>query len=365
MRIVFAVNNYPPRVGGVEFHVRNLAAELVSLGHDVTVCALAPEASEGEEGGIRVVRLREHLRIGDVLAFPSPRSAARVWRAVRGADVVSVHTRFFPMTWLGVAAARAAGVPVVLTEHGSDHVSAESTLVRWGARVVDVTLGRRALRRATAVIGVSDAVVAFVQRLAGVEASVFHNAINAPPDGLWRPGDRPSHLVFVGRLVAGKGWATFLDAVAELSATRPGVSAEILGGGPDLDAVRARVHTLGLDDVVDVRGRVDPAEVLRSLAGATLLNPTVLSEGFQTTLLEALAVGGRVVSYPVPGAAALATRGAPVVVVDPGGDALVRGVAQVAALAPWEPTAIEGWTWPAQARAYASLLEGVVGSSKG
>ncbi|MDO5496001.1 MAG: glycosyltransferase family 4 protein, partial [bacterium] len=157
MRIAFVVNNYPPRSGGVEFHVAALARHLTGRGHEVTVVTLAERPSVTTEDGIHVIRLRERLRIGDVLGFPPPGTARRLrqmFRA-RGIELVSVHTRFFPLTWLGVDAARATGIPVILTEHGSDHVSSDSRLISSAARGVDQTLGRRALKRADQVLAVS------------------------------------------------------------------------------------------------------------------------------------------------------------------------------------------------------------------
>lgn len=313
MRIAFVVNNYPPKSGGVEMHVHALAGRLVQRGHSVHVLTLADAASQNDEDGIRVMRMRERARIGDVLGFPPPGTLRRLARYFRehGIDVVSVHTRFFPLTWLGVEAGRRTGIPVILTEHGSDYVASPSPLIGFASRVVDDTLGRRALRRATRVLGVSEQVVAFVERLAGVKAEVFYNAIDLEP--LPSPATaRPERLVFVGRLVPGKGWDDFLDAVRGLRDSGVEVTGRILGGGPDLDEVTHRVSELELDGAVEVLGRVAPDRVRSELAGATLVNPTTLSEGFQTTLLEALDAGGGVVTYPVPGASALAEDGAPV-----------------------------------------------------
>lgn len=360
MRIVFAVNNYPPRVGGLEAHVSNLATHLAGQGHEVVVHALTQEssASVSSEAGVEVHRWPEMFSIGGVLGLPTPRAAVGLWRALvgSGADLLSTHTRFFPLTWLGVAAGRRAKVPVLHTEHGSDHIASPSPVIRWGARMVDLTLGRLALRRATAVVGVSDEVVAFVRRLSGVEASVFANAIVAPDADLRR--DPRAHLVFVGRIVAGKGWEDFLDVVAGLG----DVTAEVLGDGADLPALRERAASMGLGERLVIRGRVPMTEVYAALAGAVLVNPTRLSEGFQTTLLEALAVGGRVVTYPVPGAALLADSGAPIRVVPRSSDALLDGVR--AALAsdgvPWTAEQLQRWTWPSRSREYATLAQRTV-----
>lgn len=364
VRIAFVVNNYVPRMGGVEFHVAALARHLQDRGHRITVVTLAPQPSVAEEDGIRVIRLRERFRIGDVLGFPPPGTTRRLKEMLRSQsiDVVSVHTRFFPMTYLGIEAARATGVPVVLTEHGSDHVTSPSPVVSVGARAIDETMGRWALRHANAVIGVSEEVLGFVGRLASVSGRVFYNAAELPPERHVSP--RPSHLVFVGRLVPGKGWDTFIDAVRLLTDRGHEVTAVALGGGPDEEEARARAAAAG--GLVEIRGRVTPQEVSAELQGATLVNPTTLSEGFQTTLLEALFVGGRVVTYPVPGAKALMEDGAPLTVTRERSteamvDAIEETLTHPADPLPREKSA--AWSWDARAVQFEEIALDLVHSA--
>lgn len=361
MRFAFVVNNYPPRVGGVELHVRNLARQLRAQGHDVLVITLADVPGVVVEDGIEVVRMPEHLRVGDIFGFPSLGTTRRVARLLREhrIDVVSVHTRFFPMSWVGLRAAARTGAVVIHTEHGSDHVVSDSPLISMVSKAVDLTMGRAVLRRATDVLGVSENVVAFVRRLSGrTDASVFYNAIDSAPAGIDRT-PRP-HLAFVGRLVPGKGADAFVETVRLLVADGRDVTAEILGDGVSRPEIEKAVGLAGLRDRVAVRGRVDADEVSRSLAGAVLVNPSTLAEGFQTTLLEALEVGGSVVSYDLPGVRTLQQQGQPVRLVETQrpaalalavGDLLDEG---------WATLAMDDWHWPVRARHYAERAERLV-----
>lgn len=361
MRIVFVVNSYPPSVGGVQAHVSGLARHLARQGHRVTVHTLSSDQlGESIESGVVVHRWPRFSEIGGVLGLPTPKAVLGIWRAVtEEADFVSVHTRFFPITWLGLAAARRAHVPVIHTEHGSDFVASPHWLIRIGSRIVDKTLGKWSLRSADAVLGVSEDVVAFVDRLAGVEAVTFYNAIDPPTAKI--PAETRNHLVFVGRIVQGKGWEDFLTVV---SVCGDEVTAEVLGDGPDLGELRERAESLGLGGRIEIRGRVSPAAVHEALAGAVLVNPSRLSEGFQTTLLEAVAVGGRVVTYPVPGAQVLAAEGAPVTVVARDVDALTAGT-RAALTEPgpgWGPSEVSRWTWPVRGHQFSELLEKIASS---
>ncbi|WP_292701832.1 glycosyltransferase family 4 protein [Microbacterium sp. 69-10] len=360
MRIAFIVNNYPPRVGGVELHVRNLARGLIAQGHRVLVVTLSDRPGRADDDGIDVVRLREHFRIGDILGFPSAGATRRVARLLKelDIDVVSIHTRFFPMSWVGLRAARRASLPVIHTEHGSDHVVSPSPAIRIGSRAVDLTIGRFVLRQATEVIGVSENVIAFVRRLSGrTDARVFYNAIDAAPAKIDRSPRR--HVVFVGRLVPGKGAEVFVQALAMLAADGVEFTAEILGDGVSADAIAASVVRAGLEGRVTLRGRVELAEVSRSLAGGVLVNPSTLAEGFQTTILEALEVGGSVVSYDLPGVRILREQGFAVDLVEQKNAEALADAIRLRLDSPWTVRPMEGWHWSTRASEYALLAADV------
>ena len=359
MRIAFVVNNYPPKTGGVETHVHSLARRLRSSGHEILVITLADVAGASSEDGIEVIRMREHLRVGDVLGFPAPGTTRRIARLLkeRRIDAVSVHTRFFPMTWIGLRAGRRAGTAVVHTEHGSDHVVSPSALISMASRMVDRTLGRHVLRAADEVLGVSESVTAFVRRLSGREARVFYNAIDASP----RPATserfpRADRLVFVGRLVAGKGADVFVDLVAELAAENPGLESVMLGDGPDRAGIEERILRAGLEARIAVRGRVSAEEVRRELRGAILVNPTTLAEGFQTTLLEALDVDGRVATYDVPGARLLREQGYPVMIAERRDLGALLEAVDAARNADAGDARLHGWYWEDRADEYVETL---------
>jgi len=362
--ILFLVNSYPPRVGGIERHIADLANEVVRQGHRVSVVTLADWPGTATENNIEVHRLQRHFPIASVMSFPSFGTARRLIRQFRhsGITAVSTHTRFFPMSWMGLRVARGLGVPVLHTEHGSDFVRGVSPLVGFASRAVDVTLGRRTLRGATSVLGVSEQVVAFVLRLAGVKANLFYNAITL--EG-WDSKDvAPSphrRFVFVGRLVPGKGWDR-LCAATTLLVNNPNIepfTVDILGDGPDMPALLEEIESRDLNDIVRAHGYVDAESVRTFLHDAVLVNPTTLAEGFQTTLLEALAGGCQIVTFDVPGAAKLAAEGAPIRIVDGRTPEELAEAMESSLRNPAEryPFSLLGeWSWPKRATQYLGLI---------
>lgn len=364
MRIGFIVNNYPPHMGGVEQHVHSLALELAKLGHQISVITLADKRviqssssnkkslykNSKEESAVKVLRTPRWFNVGDVFSLPTPLGLGKIVRAVKRAnlDVISVHTRFFPLTWLGVLLGKYLNTPVLLTEHGSDFVINDSPLITFASRSVDYSFGRLALRNATRILGVSPAVSHFVKKLAGVDAKVFFNAV-APPNLLIKRHP-PTHMVFIGRLVPGKGWETFIRIAEVLKKDFPGLSATIIGGGVDEQKVRTASPSW-----MQVTGQIPHSKAIKELAGSTLVNPTILSEGFQTTVVETVVNGGRVVGYPEPASIALRESGGPVTIVKRSDEDALLEATRETLLHP-KPAislkAAEIWTWPWRTKEY-------------
>ncbi|MDP9220026.1 MAG: glycosyltransferase family 4 protein [Actinomycetota bacterium] len=363
MHVAVIATNYPPHRGGVEQHLAALGRRLVARGVRCTVVCLGADPAERVEDGVTVRTLRRRLDLGQVLAVPDPAAWRRTTRDLSRAGVthISTHTRFFPMSLLGVRLAARLGVPSVHTEHGAGSVRTGRAAMDRGAELVDRTLGRRVLSRATTVLAVSARSAQFVNDLSGRTAEVIGNAVDL---AAWRPAEPPApqrRLVFAGRLAREKGWADFLDAVESVRDLQ-GVSAVVAGAGADLPAVRRAVADRQLAGLVHVAGPLETAELAQQLAGAVYVNPSRAAEGFQLTQLEAAAAGAQVVTYDVGVARELAASGAPVIVV-PDGDVAALARATRAALTDPQPAAtpeqLRQWDWETLADRYLDVLQRV------
>lgn len=110
--------------------------------------------------------------------------------------------------------------------------------------------------------------------------------------------DRDPHkIVWVGRLESPKDPALAIDAFEQLSADHPerDWSLEILGSGTRLAGLHDRVAQMPpkLRNRVLIRGRVEPAEVAKTLArgGVFLMTSHPGYEGFPCVLVEAMVAG--------------------------------------------------------------------------
>lgn len=316
--VAFIINNYPPKVGGLEQHVSMLATTLARAGTKVTVIALDNAHLGIEEGLMEIHRLKATPTVAGVLSAPLPGTTRQIHKllAARGVTLISTHTRFFPMSLIGIRVGRRLGVPVVHTEHGSDYVRGVSQIVGIASKFIDKTMGRYILRHSTAVLAISDGAQAFVKRLGGVQSQIFHNAIEVAaflPRG--PRSQSPHRLVFLGRLVPGKGWERALDVAETLSADFPELEIHFIGDGAERSRLEDELKTSPVRSRATVHGYLGSEKIRDLLTDAILLNPTTLSEGFQTTMLEAIAARAAVVSTPVSAAYYLANLGARVDIV--------------------------------------------------
>jgi glycosyltransferase involved in cell wall biosynthesis len=134
-------------------------------------------------------------------------------------------------------------------------------------------------------------------------------------------------VVCVAALTPEKGIDVLLEAAARLHATHPAVQWLVLGDGPQEDALLARCRALELGDVVTLAGHVEHPEAV--VARAQILVQPSRSEGFGSSVLDALALGVPVVASDTGGLPESLAAGGGILVPpgDPG--ALARGVASI------------------------------------
>lgn len=107
-------------------------------------------------------------------------------------------------------------------------------------------------------------------------------------------------LVSVGRLTPKKNADVSIRAVALLREYFPAISLDVLGGGTELEPLRALVHELNLENAVRVQGNVPHERVLEIVGRSHLfVFPTEVKEGFPKAVIEAMACGVPVVATGV------------------------------------------------------------------
>ena len=275
--------------GGVSIHVRDLADELLALGHDVAVLAPGEDDTAAPDyvtlAG-RTVPVPHNGSVARVLFGPVSASRTRRWIREGEFDVLHVHSPISPS--LAMLACWAAIGPVVATFHTS--LDGHSRVMSAGFGLLRATL--ETVRGRIAVSEMARRTV--VQHLGG-DAVLIPNGVrvsafaDAEPLPGW-PGPDGS-LVFLGRIdEPRKGLGVLLQAFPTIAAARPGVRLLVVGPGDQSDA--ALLLPPELRDQVTFLGRVSDAEKARALAsGDVYVAPHVGGESFGIVLLEAMAAG--------------------------------------------------------------------------
>jgi len=232
-------------------------------------------------------------------SFRSPRVLLAAWglaRQLRAHRVRLVHAFDFYSNILGVLAARAARVPVVIASQrdlGDLRPAFQQRLHRW------------VLARADHVLVNSEAVAARVRASRPRETQRIVMIPNGVDVARFRPGSteqRSSPPVIVGTLAnlrPEKGILDFVRAAALVREQCPEARFVVWGDGPLRADVERLAEGLGLRGAFELRGRTTEPEVaLREVDVFVLAS---VSEACSNVLLEAMATGPAVVATRVGG----------------------------------------------------------------
>jgi phosphatidyl-myo-inositol alpha-mannosyltransferase len=273
--------------GGVQAHVRDLAEQLLELGHVVSV--LAPGDDDTPDLPPYVVTAGRAVPIpynGSVarLQFGLV-SATRVRRWLRDGDFDVVHVHEPAPPSLSLLACMIHDGPLVATFH------AALTRSRW-LLMLD-TLLQPFLEKLSGRIAVSDAARKVIVEHLGADAVVIPNGVAASHytqaqalPGYPRPGGT---LGFIGRFdEPRKGMDVVVGALERLAPTRPGLRLLVAGRGD------AEEFLDGLPPVlrnrVDLMGQVSEHDKARMLKSVDVYcAPNTGQESFGVILLEAMA----------------------------------------------------------------------------
>jgi lipopolysaccharide heptosyltransferase II len=270
--------------GGVESYVIRLARALRERGHRLVVVSKGgPLVSELEESGI------DHFQL-DFTGLRMPRGVLALRRLLEReqADVVNAHN--WRAGLVSYLACRRAGVPHVLTIHGTRRPVNHAGVSYWSKKVVVVSEASR--RNLVEDFGLpSDRVV---RSMIGVDCERFRPA---PPDRSLEEelGLRPAapRVVHVSRFSHSKTPVALalIEAMEALQEETPGIELVLVGEGPESDAVRRAAQRmnrrLGREAVSVPGGRTDIPRVLS-------LGEVVT--GTASVALEAMACGKPVVA---------------------------------------------------------------------
>lgn len=108
---------------------------------------------------------------------------------------------------------------------------------------------------------------------------------------------REVDLLAVGSLIPLKQFEIFVDAVAAIKKHLPGVTALLVGDGPEKDNLEKLITTHNLKNNVTITGEIGHEEVINTMQRAKILLHPSSYEGFSGVCQEALSSGAHVISF--------------------------------------------------------------------
>ncbi len=254
---------------------------------------LGPFEAELADAGIPVTLIGKRAKV-DPLAF------LRLERFLKARKFDVVQTWIFAANVYGRAAARRAGVPVV--------VVAEMAVDLWKGRL-ERSIDRRLATWCDRLVGNSHAVVDFYRSLGIPDdrlAMIYSGADDEPPAvdrrqiraSLGIEPDAPM-ILFAGRLAEQKRVDDLLKALDLLHHIQPNARTIIAGDGPLRDSLEELAQLYQLDDYVRFVGHRDDVPMI--LAAADLLVLPSAYEGLPNVVLEAMRFRKPVVATSAPG----------------------------------------------------------------
>lgn len=311
MTVLIMPVRFAPHVGGIETLLEHILPPIRSRGVEPVIVTGVDDDSTSQDviDGLHVYR----LPFLDALRSYNPTTILGVSRRLRGIEadhaVTLRHVHGLDFNMFFVARRhRLAPLPLVISVHGTLDTPFPFS---------PITL--RMLENADAVTAVSyavrDSIVEHVPPRIG-RVHVIPNAVNAPGDAA--PWPEAGHLFCAGRLEEQKGCDVAIDALARLSATRPGLRLHLAGRGSQAQALRRRAERHGIVDRVRFLGVISGDDMRAQIeAASVVLVPSRSIEGFAMIALEAAHLARPVVASRVGGLAETVVDGRTGVLVPP------------------------------------------------
>ncbi|MCL4250803.1 MAG: glycosyltransferase [Anaerolineae bacterium] len=308
MHILHVTPYYAPAYafGGVVRAVDGLARALVTRGHRITVLTTdaldlshrsAQPANETRDG-VHIVRVPNRLYALRRFNLSTPLGIGRQAEALL-ADVDVVHLHEFRTVENLLVAPRAAqaGVPVVLSPHGTlDPATGRGGLKQWWDRLLSPAL----MRHIDAVVGLHTGETALAQafwhaaqleaRFETIPNGVDTRAINPDLGKAFRARwglDDAVVCLFLGRLHARKGVEALARAFTRLAAP----DFRLVIAGPDEGLLTVLQSVAVADRRIVLTGFLKGDARLGALAAADCFALPATGEGLSMAMLEAAVVG--------------------------------------------------------------------------
>ena len=360
---VLMINHFPLEGSGSGTYTKNLATQLVKLGHEVCVVLPVNTTDIPQYGGVRLHPVyftnpdEPHATDEDALPFNFPCFTTHPVSVVAFADLLEAETEAYlkafkqaideevrdwhpdiihgQHVWALSSLAADCGVPLVLTAHGTDLMGYDKwpemrhyaeTAMDACAKVICISADNEKLVRKAFPQHASK----IVRMRNGYNPDIFY------PQDLDRAEVLGSHgvdsegkdvILFAGKMARFKGIDILMDAAATYEAQLPNAITVLAGDGEERANLEAQAERLGLQHVTFI-GNVAQAELARLYNVADIDLVPSRREPFGLVAVEAMACGTPVVATNQGGLPDFVNESVGALVNPEDSDDLARGIVE-------------------------------------
>jgi phosphatidylinositol alpha-1,6-mannosyltransferase len=278
---IIVTNNFPPRRGGIQIFMARLAECLHERGREVVVVGPLETGTERYDATVpyRVLRYAARTRPVELLAMA--RTYVRALRVAR--ERMTIASVWWPVAFSLAFIPRFLRGPLAILVHGTE--------VAPSRRGLRQRIMRAVFARADVILANSTFTQSLLER-AGVGGNVRIIALGVDMAPVVPNRSLAATVLSVGRLVERKGFDRVIDALPALCAEFPTLRYEIVGDGPEREALQVRAARLGVAERVSFLGSVSEEELRAAYARAWCFALPVRAvgedvEGFGIVYLEA------------------------------------------------------------------------------
>ncbi|MBR5473407.1 MAG: glycosyltransferase family 4 protein [Clostridia bacterium] len=313
--------NYLPNLGGVERYVNNLAKQLVSFGHDVTIVTSNVFDLPGYEvsnEGVEIFRMPcYNVMKGRYPILKKNQEFKELDKKLsqKHFDIAVINARFYIHSVYAAKFAYKNNIPSITIEHGSSHLSVNNKVLDFFGAIYEHCLTRVLKKYCKDYYGVSQAACDWSGHFGIKSKGMLYNAIDIDNIKQLEKENTISYrkeynipkdatvITYTGRLVKEKGSYELAKAFHSLGDSNAYLI--IAGEGEQSEKIKT---VSDQNDRIIMLGKIDFNHIVALLCEADIFClPTVYPEGLPTSILEAVALKNFVVTTTVGGAKELIT----------------------------------------------------------
>lgn len=309
MHICMIVGEFPPHCGGIGYYVYNLSKNLAERGYKITVLTRGnwnQKCIIENLGNITIYRTRFipfypfHIELYSKFLERTFKNLEEEF------DIVHFHNPLVPFI--------NTKVPTLLTEHGTvkapidnmEELGIHSYLNKLFAKKF-IDLDINIIKNVNNLTAVSKSCAEDINNFYNLkkEIEIVYNGVDTE---FFRPKMKTKidpYVLYTGRLYAGKGLLDLIKSAKFVCNELPDIKFVLAGDGPLKKQLIKEINKLNLQNNFLLTGFLSREKILETYQNANVYVLPSHSEGFPTTLLEAMSCGIASISSDIGGCSEL------------------------------------------------------------